>query len=181
MGIATRTKIFIYPDETKLLLLKSNGLYTSDPDGSNTVFIQSGSFDANYVYDEATGFIYCMSLMAGDIWRNTTAFDFTAFTNLGNFFPAYTVSTGDMIRANNGRIIFGGGSYLRYTDNLFVSSVDVSSFTQLSFLLYEGKDNVIAVSNVANYHYYRSTDNGLTWPYVSTPLGLYIPYAGIKL
>jgi hypothetical protein len=182
MGISTSVKIFIYPDETKLLLLKTTGLYRSNPDGSGQSFIQSGNYYVNYVYDEVSGFIYFINQTTGNVWRNTTAFDFTAFTDLGNFFPSSAISTGTLIKVNNGRIIFGGGNYLKYTDNLFVSTTDISGIiTNLAFLLYEGGDNVLGVSNVANYNYYRSTDNGLTWPLISIPLGRYTVYAGYKV
>jgi hypothetical protein len=117
---------------------------------------------------------------AGDVWRNTTAFDFSAFTDLGNFFSGFT--SGAMIKANNGRIIFGGTSNLRYTDDLFITSTDISLLTgALQFLFYEGGDNIVAITYpTPDYTYYRSTDNGLTWPTQSMPLGLNAVYAGYK-
>lgn len=174
MGISTSIKIFIFPDESGLLLLRTNGLYTSDPDGSNETYVQAGNYFGSYYYDEATGFIYFIDATAGNVWRNTTTLDFTAFTDLGNFFPAFALPRGYVIKGNNERIIFGGMNYINYTDNLFSSSTDVSigEGNNMHSMTYEGGNNALVVTydgGAGTYKLFRSTDNGLTWPQQTLP------------
>ncbi|HRT03739.1 MAG TPA: hypothetical protein P5513_07360 [Candidatus Diapherotrites archaeon] len=178
MPFFRKTKIFIFPDRSKLLLLRSDGLSYSDVDGSNEVYITEGDYYSNYIYNGNTGFIYFIRLDSGDIYRNQYDYDFTSFISFNNFFIGNAFNNGGhMVLANNGRIIFGYGPYLRYTDDFFNSSVDISilPLSYLYFLIYEGGNNILSCiyNNTSSlFEFYRSIDNGSTWQSQPVPFGI---------
>lgn len=167
MAFSYPTYIFILPDESKLLTFDSQGINLKDTDGSNPSGITTGFFESHYMYDETTGFIYVLERDTGNLYRNTTAFDFTTMSNQGNIVTGGSFSTPRIIKVNNSRYLISSGQELKYTDDAFSSltSITPPEETSLIELLYEGENNVMSIynDNINTQNVYRSTNNGLNW------------------
>lgn len=191
MPVAVVPYIFILPDESGMLkFTTTDGIQLCDTSGVVQSTIESGNFFSHYVYNETSGFLYIFEMYACNVWRNTTAFDFTAFSDQGNLFTPYTQGAPMfMVQTSTGRIVFGNMQGMYYTDNLFASKTDSTvpdlvAGDNLRWMIHEGGTNILAMfygSTSGYFRAFRSTTNGESWVEQTLPAGVQSTEMGYKI